>query len=148
MAPQHVTMPDALIHLRVPASLKARWVRLSRAKGQRLTDWLIERVERPMPMTTLCIPPDLPFADLRIAFEPEGDLSFDADVIRRICGASGIDHKRFAADEDALCALVAAWYRAHRAQGGEPDPTAEAISAEIAAEDARGQRTSLNPGRV
>lgn len=46
MAPQHVTMPDALIHLRVPASLKARWVRMSRAKGQRLTDWLIERVER------------------------------------------------------------------------------------------------------
>lgn len=41
-------MSDALIHLRVPASLKARWVRLSRAKGQRLTDWLIERVERSM----------------------------------------------------------------------------------------------------
>lgn len=98
-----------------------------------------------MPMTTLCIPPGLRFADLRLAFEPDGDLSFDADVIRSICGASGIDHARFAADEDALCALIAAWYRAHRAQGGEPDPTAEAISAEVAAEDASGQHASLHP---
>lgn len=146
MAPQHVTMPDALIHLRVPASLKARWVRLSRAKGQRLTDWLIERVERPMPMTTVCIPPDLRFADLRLAFEQDGDLSFDADVIRRICGASGIDHERFAADEDALCALVAAWYRAHRARGGDPDPVAESISAEVMAEERAGQRISHHPG--
>lgn len=37
--------PDALIHLRVPAALKGRWVRTSRAAGQRLTDWIIERVE-------------------------------------------------------------------------------------------------------
>lgn len=38
-------MPDALIHLRVPASLKARWVRESRAAGMRLTDWIIKKVE-------------------------------------------------------------------------------------------------------
>lgn len=37
---------DALIHLRVPASRKARWVRESRAAGMRLTDWIIKRVER------------------------------------------------------------------------------------------------------
>lgn len=37
---------DALIHLRIPAALKARWVRDSRAAGQRLTDWIVERVER------------------------------------------------------------------------------------------------------
>lgn len=36
---------DALIHLRVPAATKARWVRESRAAGMRLTDWIIERVE-------------------------------------------------------------------------------------------------------
>lgn len=36
----------ASIHLTVPASLKARWVRESRAAGQRLTDWLISRIER------------------------------------------------------------------------------------------------------
>lgn len=37
---------DALIHLRVPAALKGRWVRESRAAGMRLTDWIIERLER------------------------------------------------------------------------------------------------------
>lgn len=36
---------DALIHLRVPAALKARWVRDSRASGCKLTDWIVERVE-------------------------------------------------------------------------------------------------------
>lgn len=39
---------DALIHLRVPAATKGRWVRDSRADGQRLTDWIVQRVERPM----------------------------------------------------------------------------------------------------
>ena len=38
-------MTDALIHLRVPAELKARWVRESRAAGMRLTDWVRERVD-------------------------------------------------------------------------------------------------------
>lgn len=37
---------EALIHLRVTAELKARWVRESRAAGMRLTDWVLSRVER------------------------------------------------------------------------------------------------------
>lgn len=37
---------DALISLRVPAVVKARWVRESRAAGMRLTDWLSSRVEQ------------------------------------------------------------------------------------------------------
>ena len=36
---------DALIHLRVPAEQKARWVRESRAAGMRLTDWIVARVD-------------------------------------------------------------------------------------------------------
>jgi hypothetical protein len=36
---------DALIHLRVPAATKARWVRESRAAGQKLSTWIIDRVE-------------------------------------------------------------------------------------------------------
>lgn len=43
-----MTPNDALIHLRVPAELKARWVRESRATSMRLTDWIVSRVERPM----------------------------------------------------------------------------------------------------
>ena len=41
-------MADALIHLGVPAALKARWVRESRAAGMRLTDWIVEKVEYKM----------------------------------------------------------------------------------------------------
>lgn len=36
---------EALIHLHVPAALKARWVRESRTAGMKLTDWIIKRVE-------------------------------------------------------------------------------------------------------
>lgn len=36
---------EALIHLYVPAALKARWVRESRAEGMKLTDWIIKRME-------------------------------------------------------------------------------------------------------
>lgn len=38
---------SAVIHLRVAAITKARWVRASRAAGMRLTDWIIEHVDRP-----------------------------------------------------------------------------------------------------
>lgn len=39
------TEGDALIHLRVPAAVKARWVRESRAAGMRLTDWIVQKVK-------------------------------------------------------------------------------------------------------
>lgn len=32
--------------LRVSQERKARWVQLSRAEGKKLTDWIVERVER------------------------------------------------------------------------------------------------------
>lgn len=44
-------MTDSLIHLRVPAATKARWVRQSRTEGKRLTDWITEKVERTMSKT-------------------------------------------------------------------------------------------------
>ena len=36
---------DALIHLRVPAATKARWVRESRSAGMRLKDWIVARID-------------------------------------------------------------------------------------------------------
>ena len=38
-------MSDAFVHMRVPASLKARWVRKSRAAGMRLTDWIVACID-------------------------------------------------------------------------------------------------------
>lgn len=34
------------IQLRVPAETKASWVKRSRDEGKKLTDWIVERVER------------------------------------------------------------------------------------------------------
>ena len=51
---------DSLIHLRVPAATKARWVRKSRAAGMRLTDWITSRIEQSM--TTITISFDVPAA--------------------------------------------------------------------------------------
>lgn len=42
---QQTAPTDATVHLRVPAALKAQWVRDSRAAGMRLTDWIVQRVE-------------------------------------------------------------------------------------------------------
>lgn len=42
---EHKEGDDAYVHLRVPAELKARWIRESRAVGLKLTDWIVSRVE-------------------------------------------------------------------------------------------------------
>ena len=45
----------SVIHINVPRALKARWVKASQARGQKLTDWIIEQLEnramnvRPIP---------------------------------------------------------------------------------------------------
>ncbi len=36
---------DALIHLRVPMAVKARWVAQSRRESKKLTDWIVDKVE-------------------------------------------------------------------------------------------------------
>lgn len=46
---------EAIVHLRVPAATKARWVRESRAAGMRLTDWVNQRVEGKMKKSSLRI---------------------------------------------------------------------------------------------
>ena len=40
-----MTGPDALIHLRVPAAIKARWVRESKSQDLKLTDWITKKLE-------------------------------------------------------------------------------------------------------
>lgn len=146
-------MTDALIHLRVPAALKARWVRDSRAAGQRLTDWIVRRVEAQTmneKHIAIGIPPDLKFSDLKMTRDPQtGDVSFDTAVIERICEASGLPADYFMVrHEDALSKLLTIWYRAHIAAGGAPDAVQEDLIAETRAEDARGGSLSHQPGRA
>ena len=143
---------DALIHLRVPAELKARWVRESRAAGMRLTDWIVSKVEaQPMhKITPISIPAGMSFSELRLARDPQtGDVSFDTSVIERVEAESGLPAGFFMSQpEDAVAALISTWYSAHRAAGGDADPVADDLIAEARAEDAAGQPYSYAPGQA
>ena len=144
-------MPEALVHLRIPAELKARWVRESRAAGMRLTDWIVQRVEaQPMEKTAISIPLGMPFSELRLERDHKtGDVSFDTSAIERIEAESGLPTGFFMSQpEDAVAALITGWYNAHRAAGGDADPVAEELLAEVRAEDAAGQPYSHMPGRA
>lgn len=46
LAPSAPEVADSVVHLRVPSATKARWVRASQANGEKLGDWIVERVER------------------------------------------------------------------------------------------------------
>lgn len=35
----------SVIHINVPRAMKARWVKASQGRGQKLTDWIIEKLE-------------------------------------------------------------------------------------------------------
>ena len=37
-----------VIHISVQRAIKARWVKASQARGMKLTDWIVEQLERPM----------------------------------------------------------------------------------------------------
>ena len=143
---------DALIHLRVSPALKGRWVRESRAAGMRLTDWIIQRVEaQPMQRRApIAIPEGMAFADLGLARNLQtGAVSFDTAVVERIERESGLPAGFFMAQhEDAVASLIIGWYEAHRSAGGEADPVADDMIAEVRAEDAAGQHYSHNPGHA
>jgi len=142
-------MTDATVHLRVPAELKARWVRESRDAGMRLTDWILQRVEVPVKSIVIRIPSDVDFSDLRLTRDPSGDVSFDTTVIERIEVASGLPAGHFMAQaEDAVASLINTWYRQHLAAGGTPDAIQEDLIAEARAEDERGGGISHPPGRA
>lgn len=144
-------MTDATIHLRVPATLKGRWVRLSRAQGVRLTDWIVNAVEAHVTkqLATIAIPDEIEFADLRLTRDPNGDVSVDMRVIERICESSGLPMEAITdAPEANLAGLIVAWYHHHRARGGATDPVAEDLIAETRAEDEAGQHASHRPGQA
>lgn len=144
-------MTESLIHLRVPAATKGRWVRASRAAGMRLTDCITCAVEAYMQqqLARVAIPEGLSFADLRLAREADGSVSFDWSVIERICTASGLPVEILRdGPEDNVVGLILGWYEAHRQRGGTPDPVVDDLEAERVAEDAAGQYASHAPGRA
>ncbi len=144
-------MTESLIHLRVPAATKGRWIRASRAAGMRLTDYITSAVEAKMQqqLTRVAIPDDIEFSSLRLARDADGAVSFDWGVIERICRANNLPVELLReGPEDNVAGLLIDWYSAHRAAGGAPDPVIEDLVAEAAAEDAAGQPYSHAPGRA
>jgi hypothetical protein len=144
-------MTESLIHLRVPAATKGRWVRASRAAGMRLTDYITSAVEAKMQqqLTRLAIPDDIEFTTLRLARDADGAVSFDWSVIERICRANNLPVELLReGPEDNVAGMLIGWYSAHRNAGGAHDPVAEDLLADVQAEDAAGQAFSYEPGRA
>lgn len=86
--------------------------------------------------TRLRIPPGLDFADLALELGQDGGLLFVPSPLGVLCLHNGLDPELVLADEDRSCALICDWYLAHRLAGGEPDPTAEELLAQAAAQEA------------
>jgi len=97
----------------------------------------------------IIIPEGVSFSDLGLTQTPEGNVSFDAEIIRYICKASGIEPALlFETTADNLSNLLVQWYAQAR-KGGEPaDPVMENMFGEVLHELAAGQPTSMPPGRT
>lgn len=93
--------------------------------------------------------PGIDFAELKLARDADGAVSFDTAVIERIEQANGLPAGYFMQQpEDALAQLLVTWYRLHLAAGGQPDPVAADLFAEAELEQARGVVVSHAPGRA
>ena len=97
---------EALIHLRVPAATKARWVRESRAAGMRLTDWITSKVEKEMARQTykgldgVVIECDLSQASSLVRYSTDGGQTFRATPYQVADGRH---------DADRIAGLVDGW---------------------------------------
>jgi len=75
------------------------------------------------------------FDALRLRRQDGGGVSFAWRVIEQICEASGIDPAVLRdGPESNVAGLIVRWYAHHLAEGGEPDPVAEQLAAEVRAE--------------
>lgn len=142
---------DSLIHLNVPAATKGRWIRASRSAGKKLSEWIVDIVERHMEqrLVNISIPDDLNFRDLKLGIESDGSYGFDMRVIERICDASNLPVSAFIdSPEDNITSLIMRWYELHLQNGGEPDPVMAHSFNEVLAEEKAGQSFSYPAGKA
>lgn len=92
-------------------------------------------------MLKITIPDNLTFADLELNLNDEGQVSFNIQIIERICNLNGLRaHRLFESGEKAVLRLIVVWYAQHLAAGGEFDQTAENLMTEIKLEGEGGDR--------
>lgn len=97
----------------------------------------------------ITIPGSVDFSDLKLARDADGMVSFDWAPINAICEASNLDADIFhAGPEDYVSGLIVTWYQRHIADGGERDPVADDLIAEVMAENELGGGISHPPGRA
>ncbi|SDY07161.1 hypothetical protein [Nitrosomonas sp. Nm33] len=97
-------------------------------------------------MLEITIPDNLTFADLKLNFNDDGQISFNIQVIERICNLNGLRvHHLFASGENAVLRLIVVWYAQHLAAGGKLDQTAENLMTEIKLEGKDGDRGLTTP---
>ena len=90
-----------------------------------------------MPSLTVRIPDNLEFSNLKLTRDTDGVVSFDWTPIEAICTASGISPAVFRdMPEGNVAGLIIQWYSMHLQHGGERDPVADQLLAEVALEDA------------
>ena len=100
-------------------------------------------------LARVAIPDDIDFADLHLARDPDGSVSFNWAVIERICQASGLPVELLRdGPEDNVATLITHWYMAHKKHGGALDLVADDLIAEALIEEERGQCISHAPGRA
>ena len=95
----------------------------------------------------ITIPPAVDFAELQLARELyTRRLLYKPMPLERLIAANRLALRGTMFEEEDLAAwLIARWYLAHRTAGGEPDPVAEEVLADVEALQAIGI-PALDPG--
>lgn len=94
------------------------------------------------------IPEHLSFSDLGLKRLDTGKIEFDWGVIQSICESSEglpLEHLE-EGPEDNVVGLVLGWYMVIRENGGEIDPVAEQLVAEVMEEDGDGPSANEETG--
>lgn len=96
------------------------------------------------------IPEGVEFADLCLSRDMgNGQVRFKMAPIEAICEASALDLDEIVQGPQPLVGLlIAAWYEAHLAQGGAPDPVQEDLVEEARLEMAHGGGFAYPPGHA
>ena len=81
------------------------------------------------------------FEKLNLKRDPEtGEVSFDLDLLVRVCEKNGVDPEQIISDEDNISTLLVVWYKAHTENGGALDLVCEEIFGEVLLEDGENNR--------